>query len=164
MKKHNNKGLSVVELIIVVAIISIVVTVISVSLFRFIQRSRKEADVSNASTIAAAVQTALNETEIKNECASHMATGFIVWAPPGQPFHAFPGVAGPGDSSLFVGTLNQHLNNKAPEIKYTKNGCETWVVAIADTGVFVYAGDSSGVSLGTGQRMFPNPTGDYVTD
>ena len=106
MKKHNNKGLSVVELIIVVAIISIVVTVISVSLFRFIQRSRKQADVSNASTIAAAVQTALNETEIKNECASHMATGFIVWAPPGQPFHAFPGVAGPGDSSLFVGTLN----------------------------------------------------------
>ena len=139
-------------------------SVISVSLFRFIQRSRKEADVSNASTIAAAVQTALNETEIKNECKPHMATGFIVWAKPGQPFQAFPGVAGPGNGSLFVSTLNQHLNNKAPEIKYTKNNAESWVVAIGDTGVFVYAGDSSGVSLGTGQRMFPTPTGDYVTD
>ena len=164
MRKHNNKGLSVVELIIVVAIISIVVSVISVSLFRFIQRSRKEADVSNASTIAAAIQTALNETEIKNECKPHMATGFIIWAQPGQPFQAFPGVAGPGSSSLLVTTVNQHLNNKAPEIKYTKNNAETWVVAIGDSGVYVYPGDSSGVSLGTGQRMFPTPTGDYVTD
>ena len=162
MKKHNNKGLSVVELVIVVAIISIVVTVISVSLFRFIQRSSKQADVSNASTIASTVQTALNETEIKNECKPHMS-GFMIWAPPGQPFKVLSAAPGPGTGSLFISTVNQYLGGKAPEIKYTKNGCETWSVVIDDNGIIVSPGDSTGVTLSV-DSMFPVPKGSYVTD
>lgn len=163
MKKHNNKGLSVVELIIVVAIISIVVTVISVSLFRFIQRSRIEADVANANTIASAIQTALNETEIKNECKASMAGGFMIWAPPEQPFRVLSAAPGPGNGSLFVSTVNQYLGDKAPEIKYTKNGCETWSVVIDHNGIVVSPGDSTGVTLPV-DVMFPQPKGSYVTD
>lgn len=163
MKKHNNKGLSVVELIVVVAIISIVVTVISVALFRFIQKSRIEADVSNANTIASAIQTALNETEIKNECKASMAGGFMIWAPSGQPFKVLSAAPGPGNGSLFISTVNQYLGGKAPEIKYTKNGCETWSVVIDDTGIMVSPGDSTGVTLSV-DSMFPVPKGSYVTD
>ncbi len=161
MKKHNNKGLSVVELVIVVAIISIVVTVISVSLFRFIQRSKKEADISNASTIASAIQTALNETEIKNECMPYMASGMMIWAPPGQPFTTIPGIAGPGSSSLLVTTVNQYLGGKSPEIKYTKNNCVSWSVVIDSNGIIVAPGDATGVPIGS-DHMFPHPTGDYI--
>lgn len=63
MKKTNNKGFSLVELIIVIAIMAILAGAIAPALIRYIDKSRKSNDVSSAKTIKTAIETAMsNET------------------------------------------------------------------------------------------------------
>ncbi|MBQ9610236.1 MAG: type II secretion system protein [Lachnospiraceae bacterium] len=59
MKKMNNKGFSLVELIIVIAIMAILAGAIAPALIRYIDKSRKSNDISSAKTIKTAVETAM---------------------------------------------------------------------------------------------------------
>lgn len=59
MKKTNNKGFSLVELIIVIAIMAILAGAIAPALIRYIDKSRKSNDLSAAKTIKTAVETAM---------------------------------------------------------------------------------------------------------
>ena len=61
-KKHlSNKGFSLVELIIVIAIMAILAAVISVAVIRYIDKSRKSSDLETAKTIYDAVSYAYAE-------------------------------------------------------------------------------------------------------
>ena len=62
MKKNN--GFSLVELIIVIAIMAILATVIAPALIRFIDKSRKADDVAAASVISDAFNAALAEETV----------------------------------------------------------------------------------------------------
>lgn len=64
MKKLNNKGFSLVELIIVIAIMVILVAVLAPQFTKWVERSRVGTDVQNASEIATAVQVAFTEGKI----------------------------------------------------------------------------------------------------
>ena len=59
MKKTNNKGFSLVELIIVIAIMVILVAVIAPQYTKFVQKSRVSADVNTAADIATAIDVAI---------------------------------------------------------------------------------------------------------
>ena len=61
MKKLNNKGFSLVELIIVIAIMVILVVVIAPQYTRFVNNSRISADVQTAQTMATAIDAAVAE-------------------------------------------------------------------------------------------------------
>jgi type IV pilus assembly protein PilA len=62
-KKSNNKGFSLVELIIVIAIMAILSGALAPQLIKYLDKSRKATDVQTAQTIATAVNAALaNET------------------------------------------------------------------------------------------------------
>jgi len=61
--KMNNKGLSLVELIIVVAIIAILSAAISPALIRYIEKSRKKVDVQSAEMIYDAVIYSLGTSD-----------------------------------------------------------------------------------------------------
>jgi len=61
MKKLNNKGFSLVELIIVIAIMVILVAVLAPQFTKWIERSRVSTDIQSASEIATAVQVAVAE-------------------------------------------------------------------------------------------------------
>ena len=61
MKKMNNKGFSLVELIIVIAIMAILAGAIAPALIRYIDKSRKSNDVSAAKTFKTAVETAMSK-------------------------------------------------------------------------------------------------------
>lgn len=63
MKKTNNKGFSLVELIIVIAIMAILAGAIAPALIRYIDKSRKSNDVSACKTIKTAIETAMSNEE-----------------------------------------------------------------------------------------------------
>ena len=60
-RKLNNKGFSLVELIIVIAIMVILVVVFAPQYLRFVNNSRISTDVQTAANIATAVETSIAE-------------------------------------------------------------------------------------------------------
>lgn len=55
-KEMNNKGFSLVELIIVIAIMVILIAVLAPTYLRYVERGRNSRDIQNATSIADAVQ------------------------------------------------------------------------------------------------------------
>lgn len=68
--KKNNKGFSLVELIIVIAIMAILAGALAPALIKYIAKSRRSTDVSNAQTIATAVTNALSVEVAYDACNS----------------------------------------------------------------------------------------------
>ncbi len=56
MKKMNNKGFSLVELIIVIAIMAILIVVLAPQYLRYVERSRNSTDLQSATEIVTALQ------------------------------------------------------------------------------------------------------------
>lgn len=65
--KKMNKGFSMVELIIVIAIMAILAGALAPALIKYINKSRLSTDVSNAQTIATAVNTAISNESAYDE-------------------------------------------------------------------------------------------------
>lgn len=78
MKKTNNKGFSLVELIIVIAIMAILAGAIAPALIRYIDKSRKSNDVSSCKTIKTAVETAIGNEDIYEFLVSNSAGTTII--------------------------------------------------------------------------------------
>lgn len=69
MKKMNNKGFSLVELIIVIAIMAILIAVLAPQFLKYVERSRNSTDISTATEIVTALQTAQADPEFANSLA-----------------------------------------------------------------------------------------------
>lgn len=64
MKKMNNKGFSLVELIIVIAIMAILVGVLAPQYLKYVEKSRKSADLDTLDSIYTACTTAASDAEV----------------------------------------------------------------------------------------------------
>lgn len=71
MKKTSNKGFSMVELIIVIAIMAILAAALAPSLIKYINKSRLSTDVTTGTTIATAVNSALAVEKAYDSCKSY---------------------------------------------------------------------------------------------
>jgi type IV pilus assembly protein PilA len=65
----NNKGFSLVELIVVIAIMAVLMAVLAPALLRYVEKSRAQKDASAASEVANAVEIALSVDDIYNKVA-----------------------------------------------------------------------------------------------
>jgi type IV pilus assembly protein PilA len=74
-KKMNNKGFSLVELIIVIAIMAVLIGVLAPQYLKYVERSRVSTDVTNAQEIAAAVSAAIADgTVLTSDTVTNLVT------------------------------------------------------------------------------------------
>ena len=91
MKKSNNKGFSLVELIVVVAIMAVLVGVLAPAYLKYVENSRIQKDESAASEVVRAVEIALAEEDnytsvtspAKITITDKPASGDATWTPSG---------------------------------------------------------------------------------
>lgn len=72
--KRNNKGFSLVELIIVIAIMAILAGVLAPQFVKYIGRSRTSTDIQNAQQIATAISAEFADTATTSEIAKQEIT------------------------------------------------------------------------------------------
>ncbi|MDD6400154.1 MAG: type II secretion system protein [Lachnospiraceae bacterium] len=127
MKKTNNKGFSLVELIIVIAIMAILAGAIAPALIRYIDRSRKSNDINACKSIKTAFETALTNEDLYSELTTGVTTYTITEAST----TVSPAIAkGNGGKDIFSNLSGQ----KAPKLKYKKQGANAYKVEISTSG------------------------------
>ncbi len=136
MKKTNNKGFSLVELIIVIAIMAILAGAIAPALIRYIDKSRKSNDVSSCKTIKTAVETALGNEDIYAYLTNISGKITTITIAPGVATSAegsgksaaitISGCTEPTDKSvsscdeLAKSEIGTNIGEKTPKLKYKK--------------------------------------------
>ncbi len=70
MKKTNNKGFSLVELIIVIAIMAILIGVLAPQYIKYVEKSRRSADVDVLDSLYKACSVAASDPEVTDAPAS----------------------------------------------------------------------------------------------
>lgn len=85
MKKMNNKGFSLVELIIVIAIMAVLMGVLAPQFLKYVEQSRQQSDLTSFSEVENAAKVALAQEDIYKACLSGakvtIATGSIGGSP-----------------------------------------------------------------------------------
>lgn len=131
--KKNNKGFSLVELIIVIAIMAILAGALAPALIKYINKSRRSADISNADTIRTAVQTALSD---EDAMSSFIAKGGSCSK------EDINSLKGGSQGTPFGNELSSILGSTTLTTKYFGKG-STFTVTInaTDNTVIVYSGN-----------------------
>ena len=130
-----NKGFSLVELIIVIAIMAILAAAIAPALIRYIDKSRRADDVTAAGTIESAVLTAIANEKAYDEAVPGSGAKLVVSAT-----KTTTSAVGDVFKSEIVSTLGQGV-----DIKYTKKSANAYNAYITSDGnVEVYIGKDGG--------------------
>ena len=140
-KKLNNKGFSLVELIVVIAIMAILVALLAPQFTKYVNRSRYSTDIKNGQEIATVVQTLIadrkltGDTEIKEKFAT-------------------------GGTNIFDVAVTEKLTTQAPVSKVDKTK-SFFVKCTPDKGevsVFVANDDAGAVDA---QMVYPKVGANY---
>ena len=130
--KKTNKGFSLVELIIVIAIMAILAAAIAPALIRYIDKSRRADDVTAAGTVLTGVQTAMADEDCYSEIAQAASGAIIVSVEGGS-----KGNVTVSATTNLKSEMESTLASGCP-IKYTKDGAKFYNVTIDGETLSVY--------------------------
>ena len=82
--KKNNKGFTLIELIVVIAIIAVLAAILAPQYLRYVEKSRISADASTANEIKSAVQTACANDDVYSSLSTDAAGTTITWTSSGN--------------------------------------------------------------------------------
>lgn len=175
MKKTNNKGFSLVELIIVIAIMAILAGAIAPALIRYIDKSRKSNDVSSAKTIKTAIETAMsNENAYEALTTGTPGTAFndldgnsitataVITVAPGVTTTNGGGItittAGYTDPGNVINDakteIGKNIGEKTPKIAYKKAATSS----VKPTAFYAYISEGGSVIVGLGSAASSSNT------
>lgn len=132
-KKKNNKGFSLVELIVVIAIMAVLVGVLAPQFIGYVEKSRQSTDVSNFDTIKSTVEVyyADKDTLPSTVTITVNSGNFVVTANP---------ATGTGtDVTTTIG-----VGGTAVKGNWTTPLSATWTVS---TNTWTFAGESSAYTI-----------------
>lgn len=75
MKKMNNKGFSLVELIVVIAIMAVLIGVLAPQFLKYVEKSRQSTDVQNVQEIKSAIEVYVADTGSDAKCTITITGG-----------------------------------------------------------------------------------------
>ena len=136
-KKKDNKGFSLVELIIVVAIVAILVGLLAPQYIKYVEKSRKSADASNLSEMVNAVQIYAADAESSLPAGTYTITIRKEAATGGTPTDITGTAAGLDDVKKAVAeTAPDYTNTKLKSSKWgdTENTSITASIVVDDNG------------------------------
>ena len=159
-----NKGFSLVELIIVIAIMAILAAAIAPALIRYIDKSRRSDDVAAAESVNTAAQAAFSNEEAYDDVQAVLGGSstitidgetIVLLASAAQDSATWTGQNGLANTSQFIKELSSNVGTKSPKLKYTKDGANGWAVGINKANnkpvVFLHFGTVSGVTQQEGK-------------
>ena len=140
-KRLGNKGFSLVELIVVIAIMAVLVGVLAPTLIRNVEKSRESTDMQTLDSIRGSVTTALSVEKINNALPSG-----------GTTFKYSDIAAADVTGTTFIDMLKKEMeddgtSNASFKSSSAKNDGHTVMVSISSTGaveVYVNATDVTG--------------------
>lgn len=148
-KKLNNKGFSLVELIIVIAIMAVLIGVLAPQYLRYVEKSRYQTDVTTIDNVKNAVQIAISTNEkVYTEVTAAAATADVTisWTSTGA---SIPGTELKNEVEQTIKLEDTKLTSKTlttsgnePSISIDKNGDVT--VKIAEINSTPGAGGGAG--------------------
>lgn len=130
MKKTTNKGFSMVELIIVIAIMAILAAALAPSLIKYINKSRLSTDIQTGTSIVSAATAAMAV-----ESANNAATAYSAWTDVNT-------VLGAAANNSFASEFANVMGVTSVKGKSTKDVSSS---TIANAGTFYMQIDSKGV-------------------
>ena len=120
-KEQNNKGFSLVELIIVIAIMAILVGVLAPQFIKYVERSRESTDLQNAEEVKTAVEAWVADNGIANNITVTLSgTGLTVVGGPGAATNLIT-------ESNGLGTYGVDSSKALKSAKWDGDGTICWV-------------------------------------
>ena len=125
IKRINNKGFSLIELIIVIAIMAVLVAIIAPDLTSYLSKSKKNADITNADTVRDVVEQACALTNVEVSEPDPSILG--VWTEMDNPSLLYnPSAADINNLTAFSKYVAETLG-ELPKSKVSGKNCEVLI-------------------------------------
>lgn len=157
----SEKGFTLIELIIVIAILAIIAAVAVPNILKAVDNSRKTSDITNAKVIADAASQVIAKFDNLSGVTYDATTALNVTS--------LTGASANADATLaaFEDALFNEFSNGAPDPVYQGGTIteDNYYLVISGGNIQVYVGNNANVTLAANAlQLYPTPDASYAND